>query len=82
MKDVMKDIVKKVSANALYGNNICKDDPFKSPDETIDSLCAFLNRLNKKGYLSDKEMLCDLYNKSGCGVKKLSLNNEGNFYVV
>ena len=76
----MKDIVRKL--NATYGIGACKNAPFKSPDETIDSLCAFLNRLNKKRYLSDKEMLCDLYNRSGCGSKKLALNNEGNFYVV
>lgn len=76
----MKDIVRKL--NATYGVGAYKDTPFKSPDETIDSLCAFLNRLNKKGYLSDKELLCDLYNRSCRGLKKLALNNEGNFYVV
>lgn len=78
----MKDIARKIKMNALYGGSTCKDTPFKSPDETIDSLCAFLNRLNKKGYLSDKDMLCELYNRSGCGTKKLALNNEGNFYVI
>ena len=78
----MKDVIHKIKMNALYGGGVCKDGLFKSPDETIDSLCAFLNRLNKKGYLSDKDMLCDLYNRSGCGTKKLALNNEGNFYVV
>lgn len=78
----MKDIIGKVKANALYGASLDKDNPFKSPDETIDNLCAFLNRLNKKGYLSDKEMLCCLYNRSGCGSKKLSLNETGDFYVI
>lgn len=73
----MKDIIRKVKANALYGASVTS-----SPDDTIDSLCAFLNRLNKKGYLSDKEMLCSLYNRSGCGAKKLALNEIGDFYVV
>lgn len=73
----MKDIIKKVKANALYGVSI-----ESSPDDSIDSLCAFLNRLNKKGYLSDKEMLCCLYNRSGCGAKKLVLNDIGDFYVI
>lgn len=73
----MKDIIAKIKADALYGASV-----ESSPDDSIDSLCAFLNRLNKKGYLSDKEMLCCLYNRSGCGSKKLSLNDTGDFYVI
>lgn len=73
----MKDVISKIKATALYGASV-----ESSPDDSIDNLCAFLNRLNKKGYLSDKEMLCCLYNRSECGAKKLALNEIGDFYVV